>query len=110
MQCKKLCVRCSNSFELKESRRTAGQTVLRSAFGGTGLQSVRRSGEAALWQTSVVAWFTRDKPGMEEAPEGERRVRTEGLWLKCEHCSQVIWRKALEDNFQVCPRCSHHFR
>src|SRR5437588_11287779 len=48
---------------------------------------------------------------MEDAPDdSERRVRTEGLWLKCEHCSQVIWRKALEDNFQVCPRCSHHFR
>jgi len=64
-----------------------------------------------LCHTSMVAWFTRDKPGMEEAPDdGERRVRTEGLWLKCEHCSQVIWRKALEDNFQVCPRCAHHFR
>ncbi|MGI8741017.1 MAG: acetyl-CoA carboxylase, carboxyltransferase subunit beta [Bryobacteraceae bacterium] len=58
-----------------------------------------------------MAWFTRDKPGMGDAPDdGPRRVRTEGLWLKCEHCSQVIWRKALIDNFQVCPRCGYHFR
>jgi hypothetical protein len=42
--------------------------------------------------------------------EGERRVRTEGLWLKCEHCSQIIWRKALQDNLQVCPKCQHHKR
>src|SRR5579872_138057 len=56
-----------------------------------------------------MAWFTRDKPSM--APEeGERHVRTEGLWLKCEHCSQIIWRKALADNLQVCPRCQHHER
>jgi len=39
-----------------------------------------------------------------------RRVRTEGLWLKCEHCGQIIWRKALEDNLQVCPKCDHHYR
>ncbi|MDQ6759084.1 MAG: acetyl-CoA carboxylase, carboxyltransferase subunit beta [Acidobacteriota bacterium] len=58
-----------------------------------------------------MAWFTRDKPGMDDADgDSPRKVRTEGLWLKCEHCSQVVWRKALEDNLQVCPRCSHHFR
>ena len=37
-------------------------------------------------------------------------MRTEGLWLKCEHCGQIIWRKALEDNLQVCPKCEHHYR
>jgi acetyl-CoA carboxylase carboxyl transferase subunit beta len=58
-----------------------------------------------------MAWFTRDKPGKGDAPEdGERRVRTEGLWQKCEHCGQVIWKKALDDNHQVCPKCDHHFR
>jgi acetyl-CoA carboxylase carboxyl transferase subunit beta len=46
----------------------------------------------------------------EGASEGEKRVRTEGLWLKCESCSQIIWKKALEENFQVCPQCEHHFR
>ena len=42
--------------------------------------------------------------------DGEKRVRTEGLWLKCEKCGQIVWRKALEDNFQVCPKCGHHGR
>jgi len=56
-----------------------------------------------------MAWFTRDKPAL-KPEEGEKRVRTEGLWLKCEHCSQIIWRKALEDNLQVCPKCEHHER
>jgi acetyl-CoA carboxylase carboxyl transferase subunit beta len=56
-----------------------------------------------------MAWFTRDKPSL-KPEEGGRRVRTEGLWLKCEHCGQIIWRKALEDNLQVCPKCEHHYR
>lgn len=58
-----------------------------------------------------MAWFSREKSGVEEStPEQERRVRTEGLWLKCEKCTQIIWKKALEENFQCCPRCNHHFR
>jgi acetyl-CoA carboxylase carboxyl transferase subunit beta len=58
-----------------------------------------------------MAWFTRQKPGVEGSPEGEeKRVRTEGLWLKCESCSQIIWKKALDENFQCCPQCNYHFR
>ena len=57
-----------------------------------------------------MAWFNRNKPPTEGGGDEERRVRTEGLWLKCEHCGQVIWRKALDESFQVCPKCEHHFR
>ncbi len=59
-----------------------------------------------------MAWFTRQKPSLEGEPakEGEKSVRTEGLWQKCEACGQIIWRKAVEDNLQVCPKCGHHFR
>jgi acetyl-CoA carboxylase carboxyl transferase subunit beta len=35
----------------------------------------------------------------------ERRVRTEGLWQKCEGCRQIIWKKDLEANWNVCPKC-----
>ncbi len=35
-------------------------------------------------------------------------MRTEGLWLKCEGCRQIIWRKDLEANLYVCPKCSFH--
>jgi len=56
-----------------------------------------------------MAWFTREKTSL-KTEERERKVKTEGLWLKCEHCGQIIWRKALEDNLQVCPKCGHHDR
>jgi acetyl-CoA carboxylase carboxyl transferase subunit beta len=56
-----------------------------------------------------MAWFIRDKSAVKHG-DGEKRVRTEGLWLKCARCGQIVWRKALEDNFQVCPKCGHHGR
>ncbi len=58
-----------------------------------------------------MAWFTRDKSKQQAADTGaERKVRTEGLWLKCDGCRQIVWKKALEENLNVCPRCEHHFR
>ena len=58
-----------------------------------------------------MAWFTRQKPAREPGVAADAStVRTEGLWLKCDSCRQVIWRKALEDNLQVCPKCEFHFK
>jgi acetyl-CoA carboxylase carboxyl transferase subunit beta len=59
-----------------------------------------------------MAWFTRQKPSLESGPPSgeEKNVRTEGLWQKCEACGQIIWRKGAEDNWNVCPKCGHHFR
>ena len=56
-----------------------------------------------------MPWFSREKTD-KAATEGERKVKTEGLWLKCEGCRQIIWKKALDENLNVCPRCNHHFR
>jgi len=59
-----------------------------------------------------MAWFTRQKPSVEDGPpsNGEKNVRTEGLWQKCDSCGQIIWRKSIEENLNVCPKCGHHFR
>lgn len=32
-----------------------------------------------------------------------------GLWLKCESCSEVVYRKELEERGRVCPACGFHF-
>lgn len=59
-----------------------------------------------------MAWFKRQaKPAKEAAArDEERRVRTEGLWQKCEGCRQIIWKKELEANQSVCPKCGRHSR
>lgn len=58
-----------------------------------------------------MAWFKREKKAIENpAPSDERRVRTEGLWIKCDACRSIIWKKDLEANWQVCTKCNFHFR
>ena len=55
-----------------------------------------------------MAWFKRESGDLENS--GEKRVKTEGLWVKCEGCRQIIWKKDLEENLNVCPKCDKHFR
>ncbi len=55
-----------------------------------------------------MAWFKRESGELNTS--GEKTVRTEGLWVKCENCRQIIWKKDLEDNLNVCPKCEKHFR
>ena len=58
-----------------------------------------------------MAWFKRDKKSIDAAtPPEERRVRTEGLWVKCESCRTIVFRKDLEANLYVCPKCQFHFK
>ena len=55
-----------------------------------------------------MTWFKRESSEIEAS--GEKKVRTEGLWVKCDGCRQVIWKKDLDQNFNVCPKCQRHFR
>jgi acetyl-CoA carboxylase carboxyl transferase subunit beta len=58
-----------------------------------------------------MAWFKREKKRIAQStPSDERRVKTEGLWTKCENCRTTVWKKDLEANWRVCPKCQHHFR
>jgi acetyl-CoA carboxylase carboxyl transferase subunit beta len=60
-----------------------------------------------------MSWFKKETPKPEKvAPinEAPRTVRTEGLWLKCDGCRQIIWKKDLESNWNVCPKCGSHMR
>ena len=55
-----------------------------------------------------MTWFKREKKPIE--PPDERRVVTEGLWIKCSGCKEPLWKKDLETNHQVCPKCSYHYK
>jgi len=62
-----------------------------------------------------MSWFKREGGEFGPGPSGaaaaaESRVRTEGLWLKCEGCHRPVWKADLLANINVCPRCQHHFR
>src|ERR1700732_4919346 len=55
-----------------------------------------------------MTWFKRESGDLDSS--GKKTVRTEGLWVKCENCRQIIWKKDLEENLNVCPKCENHFR
>lgn len=43
-----------------------------------------------------------------QGPE-EKRV-PEGLWVRCNGCREVLFRKQAVDNMNCCPKCQYHFR
>jgi acetyl-CoA carboxylase carboxyl transferase subunit beta len=57
-----------------------------------------------------MSWFRKKGQRIETIPEGERKVRTEGIFQKCPECGAALYKRELEENFQVCSHCAHHFR
>jgi len=55
-----------------------------------------------------VAWFRKEKKP-KEAVEKQTAI-PEGLWIKCDDCKEIVYRKEVEQNFNVCPKCGYHFR
>ena len=55
-----------------------------------------------------MSWFKRQHSGIEA--NGEKSVRTEGLWIKCPGCEETVWKAEVEANLQVCPKCGYHYR
>ena len=56
-----------------------------------------------------MAWFKKIRKPIAALKGKESRV-PEGLWVKCPQCSQILYKKDLETNLNVCSKCSHHFR
>ena len=55
-----------------------------------------------------MAWFRKEKKP-KEAVEKQTAI-PEGLWVKCDDCKEIVYRKEVEANLNVCPKCDHHFR
>jgi len=58
-----------------------------------------------------MSWF---KKGEEEARTGKDKREeiklSDMLWIKCNSCSEMIYRRVIERNLQVCPKCNYHFQ
>jgi acetyl-CoA carboxylase carboxyl transferase subunit beta len=55
-----------------------------------------------------VTWFHRETHKIHL--DGEKRVRTEGLWVKCDGCKQVVFKTEIDDNLNICPKCGFHYK
>lgn len=52
-----------------------------------------------------MVWFKKTKD------IAEKKVKIpEGLWIKCDSCKEIVYRKEINKNFKVCPKCNYHFR
>jgi acetyl-CoA carboxylase carboxyl transferase subunit beta len=57
----------------------------------------------------MAAWFRKEKTP--KVPVEKKRVKMpEGLWVKCDNCAQIIYKKEIARNRMVCPKCDYHFR
>lgn len=52
-------------------------------------------------------WFQRTK---ESIADGTTKKELPNVWIKCDHCGEILYKKELEKNLNVCLKCSHHFR
>ena len=51
-------------------------------------------------------WFKKTKE-----PKIQKKVKIpEGLWVKCENCKEIVYKKEIDKNLRVCPKCNYHFR
>ncbi len=55
-----------------------------------------------------MAWFRKEKKP-KEAVEKQTAI-PEGLWVKCDDCKEIVYKKEVEANYNVCPKCNYHFR
>ncbi len=54
-----------------------------------------------------MEWLKKFKSGIEW---GKKKETPDNLWVKCDTCKEILFRKQLERQMWVCPNCSHHFR
>jgi len=52
-----------------------------------------------------MAWIKKERGAV------PRKVKVpEGLWVKCDICKEIVYRREVEKNLKVCPKCNYHFR
>jgi len=58
-----------------------------------------------------MPWFKKKE---EEGKEGREKRQvielSDELWLKCNSCNEIVYRKVIDRNLQVCPKCNYHFQ
>ncbi len=53
-----------------------------------------------------MAWFKKTRE-----QKLDKKVKIpEGLWVKCDNCKEIVYKKEIEKNLKVCPKCNYHFR
>ena len=54
----------------------------------------------------AIEWFKREREGIAPQP---KKSTPDNLWIKCESCGEIVFRRELEKRMLVCPKCGFHF-
>ncbi|CAN4271719.1 AccD Acetyl-CoA carboxylase beta subunit [Methylophilaceae bacterium] len=57
-----------------------------------------------------MSWLNKLPQKIKRVVGRDKKTVPEGLWSKCPACQTVLYKKDLEDNSEVCPKCAHHHR
>jgi acetyl-CoA carboxylase carboxyl transferase subunit beta len=57
-----------------------------------------------------MGWLNQLPQKIKRVVGGDKKTVPEGLWSKCPACQTVLYKKDLEDNSEVCPKCAYHNR
>lgn len=55
-----------------------------------------------------MIWFKKEM--LRNGTDGKSVKVPKGLWVKCEQCGEIIYKKEVENNLDVCVKCGFHFR
>ncbi len=53
-----------------------------------------------------MAWFKKTK----DIRTDKKGKIPEGIWVKCDGCKEIVYKKEIDKNLKVCPKCNYHFR
>jgi acetyl-CoA carboxylase carboxyl transferase subunit beta len=54
-------------------------------------------------------WFRKEKKSKTPVSNPKLAI-PDGLWIKCNNCKKLIYKKEIERSWKVCPKCDYHFR
>ena len=57
-----------------------------------------------------MAWFKKEKTTFKPQATDRKFQVPEGLWVKCDNCKEIIYKREVAANANVCPKCNYHFR
>ncbi len=58
-----------------------------------------------------MSWINKILPSIATAPrDAKKSAIPEGTWEKCPRCDAMLYKKSLNENYDVCPKCDHHLR
>ena len=59
-----------------------------------------------------MSWIDKILPSIAkgERDSKKRAAIPEGVWKKCPRCEAMLYKRSLDENADVCPKCEHHLR